>query len=132
MRHEQDGPATRAQTLHGLKALPLKGGIPYGEYLVHDQDIRIQVCRNRKAQAQSHSAGKALDGSVDETLHAGIGHDFIEARLDLSVLHAQYRSVEKYISPACELFVESGAHFEQRRNASRYPHGTRRGVRHSR
>ena len=59
-----------------------------------------------------------MTGRVDELVHFGERHDFVELLLNLGFSHAEDRPIQKDVLPAGQLVVESGAHFEQRAHAA--------------
>src|ERR1700682_5746366 len=70
VRYEQHGPSPAAQILHGADAFLLEYGVANRQHLIDDEHVRLEVCGHRKTKPQPHATRIALDGCVDETLHA--------------------------------------------------------------
>ena len=69
---------------HSAEALPLECQIADGQHLVDDQNLRLQVRRDRKSQPHLHAAAVTLDRRVEEPLDLGERHDLVELLLDLA------------------------------------------------
>ena len=63
------------EPLHRLDAPLLEVGVADGEDLVEQQDVRIEVRRDRKAQPHVHARRVVLDRHVDEVLEPGVLDD---------------------------------------------------------
>ncbi len=74
--------------------------------------------RHREREPHAHAGRVALDGRVEEALHAREVDDLVEARGDLGAPHAEDRAVEVDVLAARELGVEAGAHLEQAADAA--------------
>src|SRR3989337_2049405 len=64
--HQYDGDAPGAKLLHLGQALLLEGGVAHGQHFVDEEDLRVAVHRDGKAEAYVHAGGVALDGGVNE------------------------------------------------------------------
>ena len=106
------------EILHPSEARALELGVADGEHLVHEQDLRLEMRRDREREADVHAARVALHGRVDELLDPGELDDVVEALLDLAALHAEDRAVEEDVLAARELRVEARADLEQAADAS--------------
>ena len=117
--------------VHPPDTLGLELRIAHCEHLVHDEDVGLDVCRDREGETQVHARGVALDGCIDESLDTRKGDDLVEAARHVAAAHSQDGAVEEQILAPGELAVESGAHLEQRGNPSTGPGNTRRRLRDS-
>src|SRR5262249_25905028 len=70
-----------------------------------------------------------LHRGVDELAQLRKIDDLVEALLDLTLAETQHDAVDEDVFPAGDLRVKAGAQFDQRRNASGYFDGARRGLR---
>src|SRR5262249_32495603 len=104
---------------HLAQALLLKGRVPNGEDLVHDQNFRLQVRRHGEGQAGVHSARVVLNRGFQESFDLGEGDDLVEPAMDLAPFHAEDGAIQIDILPAGQLRVEAGADFQQAADAAR-------------
>ncbi len=88
MTDKQHRPPLLGHVAHLTQAFALEFGIADRQHLVYHEDLRLQVRRNRKSQAQIHAAGIVFHRSVDELLHFGEGHDLVELAVDFGAAHA--------------------------------------------
>src|SRR6266511_2401519 len=110
---EQDGAPSSAEGLHATEATLLEFGVPDGEHLVDQHDLRLEVCCDRKCEPHSHPAGVALHRCVDELLDARELDDLVELLLDFPALHAEDRAVQEDILTTRELGVEARTDLKQ-------------------
>ena len=96
----------------------LELGVADREHLVDEQDLGLEVRRDREREADVHAARVALHGRVDELLDAGELDDLVEALLDLAALHAEDRAVQVDVLAAGELLVEARPDLEQAADAA--------------
>ena len=68
---------------HLAQAFLLKLGVADRQHLVDDQDLRLQMRRDREGEPHIHAAGIALDRRVEELLDLGEGDDLVELASDL-------------------------------------------------
>ncbi len=59
-----NGHAPLLELVHLGQALPLEGGVPNGQDLVHQQDIGVTVDRYRETQAHVHAGRVAFHWRV--------------------------------------------------------------------
>ena len=98
---------------HLAQAFFLKGGVAHRQDFVHQEDLRLQVGRHRKGQADIHAGGIALHRGVQELLHLGEGDDLVELPVDLRLFHPQDGAVQIDVFPAGEFGMKAGAHFQE-------------------
>src|SRR5215510_4159753 len=113
MADEQHSSAVARHLPRLLYALLLKGVITDGQDLVDQENVRVQVRCDGERQPQIHTAGKMLDGCVNEALHFGKRNDFVKPSVNLSLLHAQDRATQVNVLTAGELRVEARANLEK-------------------
>ena len=87
---------------HLAKTFFLKGGIPDGEYLVDEQNFRLEMRRDGKRKAHLHTAAVVLERRVEKALYFGEGDDLIELAVNLGLAHSQDRAAQVYILAAGE------------------------------
>ena len=113
MTDEEHGPAAAGDLLDAGVALRLEGRVADSEHLVEQQDLRIEVRRDREREPDLHSRRVALDRDVDEVADPGELDDLVELPLRLGARHAEDRPVEKDVVATAELRMEAGSHLEQ-------------------
>ncbi|CAA9406152.1 MAG: hypothetical protein AVDCRST_MAG64-1988 [uncultured Phycisphaerae bacterium] len=113
---EQNRAALPHDVAHLPKALALERRVADREHLVDDQDLRLQVGRDRERQPDVHAAAVALDRRVEELLDLAERDDLVELALDLGAAHPEDRAVEEDVLAAGQLGVEAGADLQQRRD----------------
>ena len=86
--HEQHRAALTRHGVHFSEAFLLKFRVPDGQYLVHDEHLRLEVRRNREGQPQIHTAGVPFDRSVQKGFDSGELNDFVEPLTDIGAIHA--------------------------------------------
>ena len=84
MADEQDGPAGASDLAHSSQAFLLKPLIAHGEDLIDQQDLRLEVGRDREGQAHVHAARIALHRRIEEFLDLREGDDLVEACVSIS------------------------------------------------
>ena len=99
---------------HLAKALLLEFHITHRENLVHDEDLTVQVGGYSKGQLDVHTAGIALDGSVDKALHLCEFHNLVKFAVNLGLGHAKDGPVHIDVFPTSQLRVETGAYLQHR------------------
>ncbi len=86
---EEDGAPGAAELLHASEAATLELRVADREHLVDEEDLRLEVRRDREREPHVHAARVALHRRVEEALDAGELDDLVEARVDLAPLHAR-------------------------------------------
>ena len=114
MTDKKNGSTFLGDGSHFTYAFVLKRCIPYGKHLIHDQNLRFQVCRHCERESQIHPGGVALDWSIDELLHFRESDDLVELPGNLRLSHAQDGAVQVDVLPSAQLAVKTGADFQQR------------------
>ena len=107
-----------SQVLHPAEAAALELGVTDREHLVDEQDLRLEVRRDREGEPHVHPARVALHRRVDELLDARELDDLVELRCDLAPLHPEDRAVQVDVLAAGQLRVEAGPDLEQAADAA--------------
>src|SRR5215831_6417498 len=118
MRNHQDSNAASSEFFHVVHAFPLKRHVAHRQHLVHDQNFRLEVGRDRECKTHVHAAAIALHGGVKELINFSEGNDFVEFFSDLRLAHTEDRAVEVDIFPTGQLRMKTGADFEQAADAA--------------
>ncbi len=105
--------AVGAQVGEALVAPTLELLVADRQHLVDEQDVRVDVDRDREPEAHVHARRVVLHRRVDEPLEAGELDDVVEPAVDLALAQPQDRSVQVDVLAAGELGVEPGAQLEQ-------------------
>ena len=127
---EEDRPAARLATSSILpRHFFWNADVADGQDLVDDQDLRLQVGRDREGQPDVHPAGVALHRRVEELLDLGEGDDLVELAGDLGLPHPEDRAVEVDVLAAGQLGVEAGADLQERGDPAPEPDASRRSAR---
>jgi hypothetical protein len=112
MADDQHRPPASAHFLHFPKTLLLETGVADGQHLVHDQNLRLEVCGDCKRQSHVHPARIPLDRCIDERFHTRERHNLIELSPHFLSSHAQHRRVQIDVFPAAQLGMKPRPHFK--------------------
>ncbi len=88
------------------------------ERFVYQQDLRIEMDRDRKRQAHNHTARIGLDGLIDEVADLGEVLDLADSLIHLFAGETQDGAVEVDILTAGELGIETRSELEQCRHTA--------------
>src|SRR5258708_29707943 len=83
------------------KTFRLERYVTHRQNLVDDQDLRLQMCSHGECQADLHPAGEPLYGRIQKLSNSGELDNLVELSIDLLASHAQDRSIEVHVLPAC-------------------------------
>src|SRR6185295_2653670 len=103
VRAEQQRPARRDEAFEPVHALLLEIAVAHRERLVDDQDVGLDLRRDREAQAHRHAGRVDLDRLVDEVAELAELEDRRGLLADLLFREAEHRGVEHDVLPAGEL-----------------------------
>src|SRR5438874_2410013 len=112
MADEQDRATVLGDVLHFPDAFLLKLRVADSQHLIDDQDLRFQMRRDSKCQANIHAAGVAFHWSVDELVYFSESHDIVEFPANLGAVHSEDGTVEKNVFAARQLGMEACADFQ--------------------
>ena len=116
--HEDDGLALRAELADLREAFVLEVLVADRENLVHEQHVRVEVHRDRKAEPHVHAGRIGLHVRVEEAAEVGEVLDRGHDPVDLGSLEPEQRPVEVRVLAAAEVGMKARADLEQRRDAS--------------
>src|SRR5581483_4092264 len=119
---EDDCPPLLRDVAHLAEALALKLGVPNGDDLVNEQDLRLEMRRDCERETDLHAARVALHGRVEEAGDARELDDLVKAAHDLGAAHAEDGPVQENVLAAGQLRVEAGPDLEQRADSSAQRH----------
>jgi hypothetical protein len=97
---------------HFAEALLLKLQITHGEHFVDDQDVGLQMRRDREGEPYVHAARIPLHRGVEEALDLGEGDDLVEFAADLRARHAEDRAIQIDVLATGQFGMKPGAHLE--------------------
>ena len=117
VRDEHDRAAALLELEDLAEALALELFVADREDLVQQQDVGVDVRRNREPEAHVHPGRVGAHRQVDELLQPGEGDDLVQLLAHVSALEAVDRAVEEDVLPAGHVRMEPGAELEQRPDA---------------
>ena len=109
MTDEEHGAAALRHLGHLPQALLLEFRVADRQHFVDDQDLGLQMRRDRESEPDIHAGGKSLDRRVKKLFDFGKSDDLVETALDLGAAHAEDRAVEKNVLASGQLGMEAGA-----------------------
>ena len=113
---EHDRAALALELAHPFEALALERLVADRQHLVDQQQLGLDVHRDREAEPHVHARRVVLHLRVDELLELGERDDLVEAALEVAPRHAEDRAVEEDVLAAGQILLESRAQLEQRRD----------------
>jgi hypothetical protein len=111
---EHDRSALLLEGEDAAEALPLERLVADGEDLVEEEDVGVEECRDREAEAHGHPGRVRPHRAVDRVLELGERDDLVEAPADLGARKTLDRAVQEDVLAPCEIQVEAGTELEQR------------------
>src|SRR5919108_1141004 len=127
VRDEHDRAPGMLEVENAVDALTLKGLVAHGEDLVQQQDVRLDMRRDRETETHVHAGGIRLHRKVDEAFELGERNDLVEPLADLLPLQSVDRAAQEDVLAPGELRMEAGAEFEQGPDPSADGDSARRG-----
>ncbi len=122
---ERDRLALLLEAEDPVDALALERLVADREHLVEEQDLRVDVDRDREAEPHVHARGVRADRQVDEALELAELDNLVEPAVDLLLPEPVDRGAEVDVVAAGEVLVEAGAELEQRADPTRRRRGSR-------
>jgi hypothetical protein len=114
VRHQKDGLARRPEFLHPRVALHLEPLVADRQRLVHEQDVRLDVGRDREGEPRRHARRVGPNGRVDELLQLRPLDDSWSPAPHFGAREAEQRALEHDVLASRQLAVESEAELEKR------------------
>jgi hypothetical protein len=130
--NEEDRHPLPPQVVNPFQAFALEGLIPHRQHLVHQQNLRVGVDRDREAQPHIHPRGVMLHRDVYEPLQFGETDDVVQTAADLGPAQAQNGAVEVDVLPTGQVGVKARAQFQERPDAAAHRDPARGGLYHPR
>jgi len=127
VRDEHERDTSREQLAHPRDALLLESDVADAQHFVDEEDVRVEVSRNRKPEAGIHARGIPLDRCVDEFLDAGKVDNRVELARNLGARHSHDRALQIDVLAARQIGVKAGGDLDQRTDASVQLNPTARG-----
>jgi hypothetical protein len=118
VRHEDDRAAALLEVEDLAEALALEGLVADGEHLVEEQDVGLDVRRDRKAEPHVHPRGVRPHRQVDELLEPGERDDLVELLADRHPRKAVDRAVQVDVLAAGHVRMEARTELEERADAA--------------
>src|SRR5262245_54234940 len=126
MRHEQNRSASAAEFRKLVETLVRECLITDREHFVDEQNIGVDIDRNRKTKAHVHAGRVRLHRRVDKFVELGKPDNVVEAIGDLATTQAEHQSVDVYILATGDFRMKSGAQLDERRHAPLNAYAPRR------
>jgi hypothetical protein len=127
VRDEDDRRPLAAQLVEPVEAAALELLVTDGDDLVDDQQLGVEIGRDREPEPHVHAAGVDLHRDVDEIADAAELDDVVQAGGDLPAAQPEDRPVEEDVLAPGELGVEPGAELEHGRHPAVRGDGARSG-----
>ena len=118
---EEHRPPLLGELRHLSEAPALELGVADREHLVDDDDVGLDVRRDREGEAQVLAGRVALDGRLEQLLDAGELDDVVEAPADVRALQPEDGAVQEDVLAPVQLRMEAGSDLEQRTDAAAHP-----------
>src|SRR5438046_691390 len=83
--------------LHLAQTFLLETRVPNRQYLIHDENLRLQMSRDRERESNIHSTAVALHRCIEELFYLSKSDDLVKAFGDIVSGHAKNRPIEIYI-----------------------------------
>ena len=122
MRDEKNRLAGLEKRFQRAHALALELLVPDGEDFVEQQDVRIQVRRDRKSESHVHARGVVLDRHVHEVPQPGVGDDAVVDGEGFGAREAVDRRVEEDVLLTGQLRMKTGAQLDHAADADTAAH----------
>ena len=107
MCHEKNCTARFSHLMKTADAFSLKGAITHRKNLIHDQNVGINVYRDREGKSGEHAAGVSLHWPLKVFANVSEGSDEIKLVQHLAFTHSEKNSVENNILSAGKFRVKA-------------------------
>ncbi len=118
MRYKDNRRPCSSQLINSLETPRLKLRVANCQDFIEQEDVRIQMCRDRKTESQIHTWRITLDRRINKRGHTGKIDDAIQLAADFAPLHSQQRTIQVNILTPGQIRVKTWSHFYQRRQAA--------------
>jgi hypothetical protein len=114
VRDEDDRPPLLAHPVEHVEALLLEGGVADREHLVDQQDVGVDLDRDREGQPYVHPRGVVLQLEVLELLELGELDHALVARAGLLRGEAEHDAVQRDVLVGGQVRVEADSQLDER------------------
>src|SRR6267378_6962117 len=130
--YEHNGTTALGNLAHFPKAFLLELQIAYGQHLVHQQNLGLELSSHGEGQSHLHARAEMLERRINEFIHLGERHNLIKFALDLTLAHAKNGPAQENVLAARELGMETCSNLKQAAHPSVNLGKTRRRARNPR
>src|ERR1700730_481778 len=120
MGHKKDGAFFAARLSHLAQAFFLKSNITNSQNFIDNENFRLKMRSDRKYHPNLHTAGIALDGSIQKFTDTRKISDLFKFVIDFLLPHAEDRSIQVNVFTAGQLRMEAGADLEKASHTATY------------
>ncbi len=113
MADKQDGFPLLLEFIKLMIALGLEKHVADRQCLIDDQNLRLNVNRDRESQADEHAAGIGFYGLIDEFPDISEFDDVFHPRINLFLREAHNRTVQVDVLHARVFLIEAGPQLQQ-------------------
>ena len=114
VRYKHDRSPLVAHSVEDVKALLLKGGVADGEHLIDEQDVGVDLDRDRECQPDVHAGGVVLELQLLELAQFGEVDHLVDAPTRLTRGEAHHDAVQHDVVACREVLVEADAELDER------------------
>src|SRR5580765_4578699 len=118
MGHQQNGAAATAEFGELIETFVRERFVPDGKHFVHEQNIWVDIDRDRKSETHVHAGRVGLHRRVDEFIELCKPDDLVEAAGDFAAAETEHQSIDVYVLAAGDLRMKSRAELDERRHTS--------------
>src|SRR5258708_38443132 len=118
MADVQDSASLARDVAYFAQGLFLERRVANRQHFVDEDNLGLEMRRDREPQPHVHSARIMFDRSVDKLVHFGECHDLVELALDFVSPHPENRAAQKNILAPRQLGMKSSANLEQTSNST--------------
>ena len=93
----------------------LEGLVTHSEHLVEQEDVEVDLDRDRVREPEQHAGGVVLQLLVDEPLELGEADNVVEPRVQLAAGESEKRAVHADVVARVQLEVEADAKLDEGR-----------------
>src|SRR5262245_12765201 len=99
--------------MHFAKTFLLKVMVAHCKHFIDDQNLRLQMRRNRKGEAHVRALAVLPYRRIRALFNFGEGHDFVEFLSDFALLHPEDGAIEEDVLAPREFRVKASANLQQ-------------------
>src|SRR5690348_1576304 len=118
MTHKKYRRPTFLNDLDPLHALRLEAGITDGQYLINNEDLRLDIDSDGECQPDIHSTRIGLHWLLDELADVCKRRDVVDTEIDFLLGQSQQGAVHVNVFATREFWIESSPKFEECRHTT--------------